>query len=140
MIPLLNRIRLQPHLGPMAIMLGSMNRGYTWMGFPDQCKLAVFLGEHWDSFRVRVENLYLIRMQNLPIFTEKQSLPRLLPGHHLPLRPLAYYHELDRMATSPNPEPHTPLVLSIAASAVVSTCLPLGWEPLTPPRLVQGLR
>lgn len=124
----------------MEIMFGSMNRGCTWMGFPDQSKLAAFLEEHWDSFRVRVENLYLTRMQNLPIFTEKQSLLRLLPDHHLYLHHLVYCHEVDQTATNPNPKPHTPFVLSIAANAVVSNCLAQGWEHLTPPRLVQGLR
>jgi hypothetical protein len=43
-------------LGSSSLLLKS-----TWMGSPDQWKLAVFLEEHWDSFRVRVENLYLIQ-------------------------------------------------------------------------------
>ncbi|KAJ6180360.1 hypothetical protein N7519_010821 [Penicillium mononematosum] len=95
-------------------------------GFPDQWKSAVFLEEHWDSFRVRVENLYLIQMQNLPTYTEKQSLLRRLPDRQLHLCPLAYCHELDQMAIIPSPRPHTPVVFSIAASAVVSSCLARG--------------
>ncbi|KAJ5486297.1 hypothetical protein N7530_000597 [Penicillium desertorum] len=65
-------------------------------------------------------------MQNLPTYTEKQSLLRRLPDRHLHLRPLAYCHELDQMAIIPNPKPHTPVVFSIAVSAVVSSCLARG--------------